>query len=156
MRSLNRKVALLQQVKKRAEETVAMRQADPAVCALAQLGEAQMLLAQAIAKSPAPRQLNQEERKLYRAALEEKAKPIYDEARETLKAADGKAHELGVASTCVSRTATLLEKLDAKPAPRATLAVAQMPLARAPSFVDAAGKPIDFENVADSSQRRKR
>ena len=156
MRTLNRKVALLQQVKKRAEETVAMRQADPAVCALTQLGEAQMLLAQAIAKSPAPRQLNQEERKLYRAALEEKAKPIYDEARETLKAADGKAHELGVASTCVSRAATLLEKLDAKPAPRATLAVAQMPLARAPSFVDAAGNPIEQENVADSSQGRER
>jgi TolA-binding protein len=156
MRTLNRKVALLQQVKKRAEETVAMRQADPAVCALAQLGEAQLLLAQSIAKSPAPRELNQEERKLYRAALEEKAKPIYDEARETLKAADGKAHELGVASTCVSRVATLLEKLDAKPAPRATLAVAQMPLAQAPSFVDAAGKPIDLENVAGSSQGRER
>jgi len=154
MRTLNRKVALLQQVKKRAEETVAMRQADPAVCALTQLGEAQMLLAQAIAKSPAPRQLNQDERKLYRAALEEKAKPIYDEARETLKAADGKAHELGVASTCVSRAATLLEKLDAKPAPRATLAVAQMPLAEAPSFVDGAGKPIELS--ADASKGRER
>jgi len=156
MRTLNRKVALLQQVKKRAEETVAMRQADPAVCALAQLGEAQMLLAQAIARSPAPRQLNQDERKLYRAALEEKAKPIYDEARETLKAADGKAHELGVASTCVSRAATLLEKLDVKPAPRATLAVAQMPLAEAPSFVDGAGKPIDLTKAADASQGRER
>ena len=156
MRTLNRKVALLQQVKKRAEETVAMRQADPAVCALAQLGEAQMLLAQAIAKSPAPRQLNQEERKLYRAALEDKAKPIYDEARETLKAADGKAHELGVSSTCVARAATLLEKLDVKPAPRATLAVAQMPLAQAPSFVDAAGKQIEVDKVADPSQGRER
>jgi len=156
MRTLNRKVALLQQVKKRAEETVAMRQADPAVCALAQLGEAQMLLAQAIARSAAPRQLNEEERKLYRAALEEKAKPIYDEARETLKAADGKAHELGVASTCVSRAAMLLEKLDAKPAPRATLAVAQVPLAQAPSFVDAAGKPIELEKVAGPSQGRER
>ena len=156
MRTLNRKVALLQQVKKRAEETVAMRQADPAVCALTQLGEAQMLLAQAIAKSPAPRQLNQEERKLYRAALEDKAKPIYDEARETLKAADGKAHELGVSSTCVARAATLLEKLDVKPAPRATLAVAQMPLAQAPSFVDAAGKQIEVDKVADPSQGRER
>jgi TolA-binding protein len=156
MRTLNRKVALLQRVKKRAEETVAMRQADPAVCALAQLGEAQMLLAQAIAKSPAPRQLNQEERKLYRAALDEKAKPIYDEARETLKAADGKARELGVASNCVSRAAMLLEKLDAKPAPRATLAVAQMPLAEAPSFVDAEGQPIDVAKVADPSQGRER
>jgi hypothetical protein len=143
MRTLNRKIALLQQGKRRAEETVAMRQADPAVCAMTQLGEAQMLLAQAIAKSPAPRQLNLEERKLYRAALEEKAKPIYDEARETLKAADGKAHELAVSSPCVSRASTLLEKLDTKPAPRATLAVAQMPLAQTPSFVDADGKPVD-------------
>jgi tetratricopeptide (TPR) repeat protein len=149
MRTLNRKIALLQQVKKRAEETVAMRQADPAVCALAQLGEAQMLLAQAIAKSPAPRQLNTDERKLYRAALEEKAKPIYDEARETLKAADGKAHELGVASPCVSRVSTLLEKLDVKPAPRATLAVAHMPIAQAPSFVDADGKPVEIESAPE-------
>src|SRR3954470_8904519 len=156
MRTLNRKVALLQQVKKRAEETVAMRQADPAVCALAQLGEAQMLLAQAIAQSPAPRQLNEEERKLYRAALEEKAKPIYDEARETLKAADGKAQELGVSSPCVSRVSTLLEKLDVKPAPRTTLAVAQMPLAQAPPFVDADGKPVDVDAGPGSPGGRER
>src|SRR5207253_672754 len=77
-RTLNRKLALLQQVKKRAEETVAMRQAEPAVCALAQLGEAQMLLAQAIATSPAPRGLTAEERNLYRDALQEKAKPLLD------------------------------------------------------------------------------
>ncbi|MFL5419498.1 MAG: tetratricopeptide repeat protein [Myxococcales bacterium] len=156
MRTLNRKISLLQQVKRRAEETVAMRQADPAVCALAQLGEAQMLLAQSIAKSPAPRQLNQEERKLYRAALEEKAKPIYDEARETLKAADGKAQELGVSSPCVSRVSTLLEKLDVKPAPRTTLAVAQMPLAQAPSFVDAEGKPVDVDAGPGSPGGRER
>src|SRR5262249_13931380 len=47
MATLNRKIALLQGVRKRAEETVAMRQAEPAVCALAQLGEAQILLGQA-------------------------------------------------------------------------------------------------------------
>src|SRR5207245_2517794 len=94
-RTLNRKIALLQQVKKRAEETVAMRQAEPAVCALAQLGEAQMLLAHAIATSPAPGGLNAEERKLYRDALQEKAKPLLDEARETLAGADGRARELG-------------------------------------------------------------
>jgi hypothetical protein len=123
---------------------------------MAQLGEAQMLLAQAIAKSPAPKQLNQEERKLYRAAVEEKAKPIYDEARETLKAADGKAHELGVASPCVSRVATLLEKLEAKPATRSTLVMAQMPIAQAPSFVDANGSPVAIEGAVDSSMGRER
>ena len=82
-KTLNRKLALLQQVKKRAEETVAMRQAEPAVCALAQLGEAQMLLAQSIEESPAPPRLNLEERKLYRDALHEKAAPVLDEARAT-------------------------------------------------------------------------
>ena len=52
MTTLNRKIALLQAVKKRAEETVSMRQAEPAVCALAQLGEAQVLLRQALAQRP--------------------------------------------------------------------------------------------------------
>ena len=65
-----------------------MRQAEPAVCALAQLGEAQILLAQALAQSPFPPRLNADQRKLYRAALAEKAQPIYGEARETLASAD--------------------------------------------------------------------
>ena len=91
MGTLNRKISLLQGVKKRAEETVAMRQAEPAVCALAQLGEAQMLLGQAIATSPYPPGLNGEQRKLYRAALAERAEPLQAEARETVKSAEAKA-----------------------------------------------------------------
>src|SRR3989440_8819114 len=83
MATLNRKIALLQSVKKRAEETVAMRQAEPAGCALAQLGEAQVLLGQAIAQSPFPPRLNADQRKLYREMLGEKAQPLYSEARET-------------------------------------------------------------------------
>src|SRR5207302_1994913 len=90
MATLNRKVTLLQAVKRRAEETVAMRQAEPAVCALAQLGEAQILLGQAIAQSPFPPRLNGEQRKLYREMLEEKAQPLQVDARETLKSADEK------------------------------------------------------------------
>jgi hypothetical protein len=142
-RTLNRKVALLQQVKKRAEETVAMGQAEPAVCALAQLGEAQMLLAQAIATSPAPGGLNAEQRKLYRDALQEKAKPLLDEARETLGGADGKARELGVSGGCVARVAALLEKLGAKPQPRTELIVARLPIAEVPGLVTADGRPAE-------------
>ena len=140
-RTLNRKIALLQQVKKRAEETVAMRQAEPAVCALAQLGEAQMLLANAIATSPAPGGLNAAERKLYRDALQEKARPLLDEARQTLAGADGRARELGVTGACVSRAGSLLEKLGAKPQVRAELVVARLPVADAPPLVASDGRP---------------
>ncbi|TMB08820.1 MAG: hypothetical protein E6J64_00840 [Deltaproteobacteria bacterium] len=142
-RTLNRKIALLQQVKKRAEETVAMRQAEPAVCALAQLGEAQMLLAHAIATSPAPGGLNAEERKLYRDALQEKAKPLLDEARETLAGADGRARELGVTGACVARTGSLLEKLGGKAQPRTEMAVARVPIADVPSLVLGDGRPAE-------------
>jgi tetratricopeptide (TPR) repeat protein len=142
MRTLNRKIDLLQRVKRRAEETVAMRQAAPAVCALAQLGEAQMLLAQSIAQSPAPRELNAEQRKLYRAALDEKARPLYEQARETLRAADTKARELGVTGTCVSQTVALLGKLGGKPGSRAQLGTFQVPLAETPDFVDASGRAL--------------
>jgi hypothetical protein len=141
-RTLARKVELLQRVKKRAEETVAMRQASPAVCALQRLGEAQMLLAQAIEQSPAPRELNGEQRKLYRAALADKARPLYDEARETLRAADGKAHELGVAGACVAHAVTLLEKLGAKPEERTRLELPVEDLSPVPDLVDAAGRPV--------------
>ena len=142
-RTLNRKIALLQQVKKRAEETVGMRQAEPAVCALAQLGEAQMLLAQAIATSPAPGGLNGEERKLYRDALQEKAKPLLDEARETLAGADGRARELGVLGGCVAKAGSLLEKLGGKVQPRTEMAVARMPIADVPPLVLGDGRPAE-------------
>ena len=141
MRTLNRKVALLQQVKKRAEETVAMRQAEPAVCALA-------LLAQAISASPAPARLSAEQRKLYRDALQEKAKPLLDEARETLVGADGKARELGVTSGCGGKAAALLDKLGAKPQPRAELAIARLPLTGAPGLVTADGLPAEEASEA--------
>jgi len=142
-RTLNRKLGLLQQVKKRAEETVAMREAGPAVCALAQLGEAQMLLAQAIANSAAPRGLNADERKLYRAALQEKAKPLLDEARQTLAGADGKARELGVTGPCVARAGTFLEKLGGRPQPRVELTLVRLPIADVPAVVTADGKPAE-------------
>ncbi|TMA19477.1 MAG: tetratricopeptide repeat protein, partial [Deltaproteobacteria bacterium] len=139
MATLNRKIALLQNVKKRAEETVAMRQAEPAVCALAQLGEAQILLAQALAQSPFPPRLNADQRKLYRAALAEKAQPIYGEAKETLASADAKARELGVTGNCTAKTAALLEKLGAKAAPRPQLELAPAPIAETPDLIDARG-----------------
>ena len=141
-RTLNRKVSLLQQVKKRAEETVAMREAEPAVCALAQLGEAQMLLAQAIETSPAPRGLTADERKLYRDALQEKAKPLLEEARNTLSSADAKALELGVAGTCAQRAAALLEKLGAARRARPQLAITRTSVAAIPPMVDADGQPV--------------
>jgi TolA-binding protein len=147
-RTLARKVELLQRVKKRAEETVAMRQASPAVCALQRLGEAQMLLAQAIEQSPAPRELNADQRKLYRAVLADKARPLYDEARETLRAADGKAHELGVTGECVAHTVTLLEKLGAKPENRTELQLPVQAVSTVPDLVDATGRPVASDEGA--------
>jgi tetratricopeptide (TPR) repeat protein len=135
--TLNRKIALLQAVKKRAEETVAMRQAEPAVCALTQLGEAQMLLGRAIAASPFPPGLNGEQRKLYRAALAEKAEPLYGEARETLQGAASRARELGVGGACAVKMSGLLQKLTVKQPERISLALAPAPPVDRPQMVDA-------------------
>jgi len=156
MATLNRKIALLQTVKRRAEETVAMRQAEPAVCALAQLGEAQMLLGQAIATSPFPPGLNAEQRKLYRAALAERAEPLYGEARETLKSADAKARELGVTGPCAARLATLLDKMSVKPAERVQLSMAASPVVDLPELVTAVAgerpKRLIGETIAAASR----
>ena len=124
-----------------------MRQAEPAVCALAQLGEAQMLLAQAIATSPAPGRLTADERKLYRDALQEKAKPLLEEARNTLSGADAKALELGVIGPCAQRAAGLLEKLGAAARGRPQLTTARMSLAAIPQMVDANGQPVDHSST---------
>ena len=135
--TLNRKLALLTLVKKRAEATVALGQAEPAVCALSQLGEAQFLLAQALTQSPVPPGLNAEQRQLYRAALAEKAQPVLAESRETLSSADGKARELGVTGACATRTAALLEKAGAKASPRPRLQLAAAPAIDTPEMMDA-------------------
>jgi len=145
MRTLNRKIALLQIVKKRDEETVAMRQAEPAVCALSQLGEAQMLLAQGIATSPVPMGLSGEQRKLYRDAINEKAQPLFADAKETLQGAQGRARELGVTSACATRTAALLEKLGVKTVPRPQLTPLPAQLSAQPGFIDAEGRPVESE-----------
>jgi TolA-binding protein/Flp pilus assembly protein TadD len=137
MSTLNRKIALLQTVKKRVEETVAMRQAEPAVCALARLGEAQILLGQAIAQSPFPPGLNGEQRKLYREMLGEKAQPLYADARETLKSADEKARELGVIGACPAKVAGLLEKVNAKPLERRKMELPPTLVASAADFIAA-------------------
>ena len=137
MATLNRKIALLQVVKKRAEETVEMRQAEPAVCALARLGEAQILLGQALAQSPFPPGLNAEQRKLYRAALTEKAQPIFVEAKDALLTADSQARQLGVSGACPAHVQALLEKVNAKPAERPQLPDAPTPVVEVPQMVDA-------------------
>jgi TolA-binding protein len=149
MATLNRKIALLQHVKKRAEETVAMRQAEPAVCALVELGEAQMLLGQALATSPFPPGLRTaEQRKLYRDAINEKAQPIFADAKETLASADARAHELGVAGPCTVKTAALLDKLGGKAAARPELELGNPELAPVPGYVDADGVEIASEESA--------
>jgi tetratricopeptide (TPR) repeat protein len=137
MANLNRKIALLQQVRKRTEETVSLRQAEPAVCALGQLGEAQILLGQALAQSPYPPGLNGEQRKLYRAALVDKAKPLFDDARGTLEGADEKAHELGVAGVCPARIASLLSKVSGEAEEREQFKLAASPLIDIPDFASA-------------------
>jgi len=114
-----------------------MRQAGPAVCALAQLGEAQMLLGQSIVQSPVPQGLNPEQRKLYRAALTERAQPLYDDAKATLQSADGKARELGVAGNCSARVGALLEKLASRPADRQQMQLAPAPIVPAPEMAGA-------------------
>ena len=149
MATLNRKVALLQHVKKRVGETVAMRQAEPAVCALVELGEAQMLLGQALATSPFPPGLRTaEQRKLYRDAINEKAQPIFSDAKETLASADARAHELGVTGPCTVKTAALLDKLGGKVAARPELELGTPDLAPVPEYVDANGVELASEEAA--------
>ena len=138
-RTLAKKVALLQRVKKRNEATVALRQAGPAVCALVQLGEAQLIMSQSIEKSPLPPGLKGEQRKLYRTALEEQWKPIRDTAEETLREAEAKAREVGIGNQpCASKARAVLEKMGAPVSVPAQLA---LPQARptVPGWVDSDG-----------------
>jgi TolA-binding protein len=148
LRTLARKVALLQQVKKRAEEVVGMRQAAPAVCALSQLGEAQALLAWGIAQSPAPSGLTVDERKLYRAQLDEKAQPLFAEARETLRGARDRAVELGVAGSCVAKAQAQLEKLGEPATPRRALPEMALAMAQVPALLDPDGQPVPHAGQA--------
>ena len=152
LRTLARKVALLQQVKKRAEEVVGMRQAAPAVCALSQLGEAQALLARDIAHSPAPRGLTANERKLYRAQLDEKAQPLFAEARETLRGARDRAIELGVAGSCVAKVQAQLEKLGEPATPREALPEMPVATAQVPPLLDADERPVPRTGQAGGSE----
>jgi cellulose synthase operon protein C len=156
LRTLSRKIALLQIVKKRDEEVVALREAEPAVCALAQLGEAQVLLAQGIAQSPPPAALNADERKQYRAQLGDKAQPLLAEAGKTLRDASARARELGVAGTCVAKVQALLGQLGDPAASRTALPEAPPELWHAPGLLDADASrpaPAGDGNVTERARR---
>ena len=150
VRTLSRKVSMLQAVKKRVEEVVAMRQAEPAVCALSQLGEAQTLLARGISQSPAPKGLNAEERKLYRAQLDEKAQPLLENARETLRGARDRASELGVTSACAARVQAQLVKLGESAPVQPALPDMPSELAPVPLLLSASGNPLPEQASAPS------
>ena len=96
-----------------------------------------MLLGKALAESPYPPGLNADQRKLYRDALQEKAKPLYAEARDTLESADEKAHELGVVGACPTKVAQLLEKVGGDVDDREKLELAPSPLVGVPDMVPA-------------------
>lgn len=151
--TLARKVALLKRVRKRDEDTVAMRQAGPAVCALVQLGEAQLSMSQAIEKSPMPPGLRGEQRKLYRAALEEQWKPIRDGAEETLREAEAKAREVGIGNQpCAGKARAVLEKMGAPVQAPAELALPEarpLPL----PWVDADGVALPAAGIKDRGSK---
>jgi TolA-binding protein/Tfp pilus assembly protein PilF len=156
LRTLSRKVALLQTVKKRDEEVVALREAEPAVCALAQLGEAQVMLAQGIAQSPPPAGLNADERKQYSAQLGDKAQPLLAEAGKTLRDASARARELGVSGTCVAKVQALLRQLGDPAAARTALPEMPPELSPAPGLLDAdASRPAAAGdgNVSERARR---
>ena len=74
-------------------------------------------------------------------ALQEEAKPLLEEARNTLASADAKALELGVTGACAQRAGALIEELGAKSRVRPQLAIPRMSVAATPPLVNADAQP---------------
>ena len=111
-RSAERKATALVEVQKRAAEVVTLQVAPPAVCALAELGQALVATAHAFAKVPVPDGLTKNQVDLYRAALAKRTAILEGKAIEALTGASTKARELQIYSDCaVQARATLAQLL---------------------------------------------
>ena len=79
--------------------------------ALFRIGESYYLFAKSLFDLPIPEELNEEEKIIYRAELDDRAAPLQEKAIEALKRALKLAHENRVYNEWSRRSATLLAKL---------------------------------------------
>ncbi|MHB1844301.1 MAG: tetratricopeptide repeat protein [Deltaproteobacteria bacterium] len=138
-------------------ETVALRSADPAICALWKIGLAYQKFAQALYDAPIPAQFRGQEQlvQAYKDQLAQQAMPVESKAKEAFQSAVAKSRELGVYNDCSEKAHLALRKYD--PAsfgdvPELTVALAPSSLAIPPADLLTSLVPVEPPGAGSESR----
>ncbi|MFL5319863.1 MAG: tetratricopeptide repeat protein [Myxococcaceae bacterium] len=112
-KSIQEKAKSLQEIQRLYTETVKFKAADPAICALHQIGLAYANMAESVEKAPVPKkimgqQVPPELEEEIKTQFAQQAAPMKDKAAEAFAAAVGKSHELDVMNDCSRKSLELL------------------------------------------------
>ncbi len=110
-KTLVQKAELLEKVNKIYFEVLEFKAHDVSAGALFRIGESYQIFAQSLFDLPIPEELNEEEKIIYRAELDDRAAPLQEKAIEALKRALQLAHKNRVYNEWSRRSANLLAKL---------------------------------------------
>lgn len=114
-KSIQEKAKSLEQVQRIYTETVKLKAADPAICALHQIGLAYANMAQSVENAPIPKkimgqQVPEELEAEIKLQFTQQAAPIKDKAAEAFAAAVAKSHELDLMNDCSRKSLQLLRE----------------------------------------------
>lgn len=109
--SIGEKAKALESVQKAYTQTVTLKSADPAICALHRIGLAFDNFAEALTNPPRPKGMTEDLEFEVKTQLDQQAAPVKDKAAEAFMAAVQKSQELDVFNACTIKS---LEKLRTK------------------------------------------
>ena len=114
VKSVKAKVRALGEVRRVYKETVELRVAEPAICALYKVASAEQSLAQSLYDAPVPANIraNDQLESAYKDALAQQAQPIENAAKADFKSALDQARELGVFDECADKSFDALRRYD--------------------------------------------
>lgn len=108
--SLKEKARSLAEIQRIYTRTVKLKAADPAICALFQIGKAYENMASTLINAPMPRGAPPELQEALRQEMEKQAEPVKSKAADAFAAAVAKSRELAVRNDCSDQSLKLLRE----------------------------------------------
>lgn len=116
--SLEDKLKLTEDVVNAYTRVLELKQGEWGLAALVQIGKTYSNLADTLLAAPIPAELTEEQKKIYIAALQDRAFPLKDKAAEALEQGLQKSYELSIYNTYTAEAARMLAELRPKEYPR--------------------------------------
>lgn len=115
--SLEEKLKMTEEVVNAYAQILELKQGEWGIAALCQIGKTYSNLAETILAAPVPPELTEDQRKIYLAALQDRAFPLKDKAAEAFENALNKVYELGIYNAYSAEASAMMAVLRPKEYP---------------------------------------